>query len=435
MNIAIVGTGFVGLTAAAVYAHFGNQVVGLARDQKKIDLLNQGTVSFYEPKLSELVKEVLDSKHLSFTTDYAAAIPSAEVVMICVGTPSSDEGDVDLSAVEASLRSLAPYLQPNTIIAIKSTVPPKTLDLAETVLTAAKVKNFHLASLPEFLKEGTAVDDTLYPDRVVIGSNDQFTADKLDLLHQPLNAPIIHTDPNTAQLGKYAANNYLASRIVFVNEIANVAEAVGANITDLLKIIGQDKRIGDHYWYPGLGYGGSCFPKDVKGLSKIAAKNDLPDNLFCQLDQINSRRPVEILSHIAQQIGGFKNKKIAVLGLSFKPATDDQRVSPALVTLPYLLEQGANLVAYDPMVKKIASQKIADHDNYIQVKTIDEALDGADIVLALVEWPQIIGYDFASKIGTDNSSLKPNTVFIDIRNQFSPKKLTGAGYRYFGIGR
>lgn len=439
MKITLVGTGFVGLTSATIYAHFGNEVIGLGRDERKIELLNQGVINFYEPKLAELLNEALRAGKLSFTTDYASAIPQAELVIICVGTPSDAEGDVDLSALESSLKSMAPYLSDGTIVAIKSTVPPGTLDLAAKILAdAGAPQTLHLASLPEFLKEGTAVDDTLYPDRILIGTTDDQTFHQLRELHTPFDAPIIQVSPNTAQLAKYAANNYLANRIVFINEMANIASAVGADIEELIQAIGFDKRIGNHYWYPGLGYGGSCFPKDVKGLAKIATKNNLSDNLFNKLDQLNSRRPEEILARISPKIGGFKGKKIAVLGLSFKPNTDDQRVSPALATLPYLLEQGAEIVAYDPMVTEIANKNIAENDHYTQVKTIEEAIAGADIILTLVEWPQIVGFNFVEQISSDSNHQRPvamGTVFIDTRNQFSPNKLKTAGYNYFAVGR
>ena len=430
MKITIIGPGFVGLTSAVVYAGFGHQVIGIDIDQRKIDLLNQGVVSFYEPKLGEMVEDCLRAGNLSFTTDYKTGIAEADVIMICVGTPSDENGAVDLSFVEASLKSLAPYLKKNAIVVIKSTVPPGTLDWAKKTLDKLTKTQYYLASCPEFLKEGTAVDDTLYPDRIVIGATDEYVFNKLEALHQPLKAPIIKMRPASAQLCKYAANNYLAMRIAFVNEIANVCSRSGADVQEVIKGISYEKRIGDHYWYPGLGFGGSCFPKDVKGLAHFAQDLGLTDNLFAKVDQLNSQRPVMLLENFGNQIkGGWAGKKVAVLGLAFKPNTDDQRVSPALATIPFLLAQGCEVLAYDPMVKKIASKKIAEHACYRQVDSIEAAITEADVILALVEWPQIIGFKFKKLAG------KQIKYFIDMRNQFSQAELEKVGFTYFGIGR
>lgn len=431
MKITIIGTGFVGLTSAVVYASFGHEICGIDIDQRKIDLLNQGVVTFYEPKLTEMVQDELERGKLSFTTDYKEGVSGAKIVMVCVGTPSREDGSVDTAYIEASLREMAKYITDGTIVVIKSTVPPGTLDLADQILKSETKAKYSLASLPEFLKEGTAVDDTLYPDRTVIGADDDETMEVLAELHKPLKAPIVKISPRSAQLAKYAANNYLASRIVFVNEIANVCEKAGANIDEVVEAIGYEKRIGKHYWYPGLGYGGSCFPKDVKGLANIADGLGLEGNLFAKLDELNSERPVQIFERIKKEIeGGWQGKKVAMLGLSFKPGTDDQRVAPALIVAPYLLAEGASIISYDPMVKRIADEKIAESLRYNQVETIEEAVADADVIIALIEWSQIVGFNFkATKV------KEKQQVFIDARNQFDKAELTKAGYQYFGIGK
>ena len=430
MKVAIIGTGFVGLTSAAVYASFGNQIVGIDVDQRKIDLLNQGVVSFYEPKLTEMIEQALAEKRVSFTTDYAQ-VEGAEVIMICVGTPTSPEGKVELTYVKESLKSLAPHLSPGAIVAIKSTVPPGTLEVAKEILDEITKVPYYLASVPEFLKEGTAVDDTLYPDRVVIGATEESVWTKLEELHAPLRAPMLRVSPNTAQLAKYAANDYLASRIVFINEMADICAKVGADIEELIKCIGKDKRIGAHYWYPGLGYGGSCFPKDVKGLAQIAKENGYPNSLFAKLDELNSERPRRLMTEWGQEMkDGWEGKRVAVLGLAFKPNTDDQRVSPALAVIPYLLENGCSVRSYDPSVKRIADEEIATHLNYEQTESIEEAVAEAEVIVALVEWPQIVGFDFG------RTKIEGKTqYFIDLRNQFAAEKMRADGYIYLAVGR
>jgi UDPglucose 6-dehydrogenase len=429
MKITIIGPGFVGLTSGAVYASFGHKVIGLDIDQKKIDDLNKGVVSFYEPKLTELVRAGIEAGNLSFTTSYEEAISKAELIIISVPTPNAADGSVDLFFFYKTFVSLAPFIKEDVIFAIKSTVPPATLERVQQILAEQKVtKKFYLASLPEFLKEGTAVDDTLAPDRVLIGVTDDYAYNVLADLHAPLKAPLIRLKPNSAQLAKYTANNYLALRIAFINEIANICTEVGADIEEVIRAIGDEKRIGAHYWYPGLGYGGSCFPKDVKGLAHIAADNGFGDNLFAKVDQLNSERPAFVLNGFKEQIeGGWQGKKVAVLGLSFKPQTDDQRVAPALAVIPYLLNQGAEVVAYDPMVKKIASRDIAEQQNYKQAATIEEAISAADAIIALIEWPQIVGFDFPA--------VNKEVVFIDARNQFCAATIRAQGYKYLGIGK
>lgn len=429
MKITVIGTGFVGVTSSAVYAKFRNQVVGLDVDEKKVASLNKGKVPFFEPKLEELLKAGLEKKKLHFTTSYQDAVSDADVVIIAVGTPSRANGSINLDYVKASAKAAAPYLKDDAILVIKSTVLPGTLEEVKPIVKKLTAKKIHYASLPEFLKEGTAVDDTLYPDRIAIGVEDDFSWEVLSKLHEPFKAPMVRVRPASAQLAKYASNDYLALRIVYANVLADVCEQSGADIDEVLEIMGHEKRIGSHYWYPGLGYGGSCFPKDVKALAAYVDEYESPErNLFRFINKLNTNRPADVVDNLEKVAGKLKGKKVAVLGLAFKPNTDDQREAPALFLIPLLLSKGAEVVSYDPMVKQIASDKIAGEVAYEQVRSIKAAITDADVIVALVEWPEITNYKFKNNTGK-------SVVFLDARNQFDRSALQKAGYTYLGIGR
>jgi UDPglucose 6-dehydrogenase len=438
MNICIIGTGFVGVVSSAVFASFGNTVVGLDIDQAKIDKLKQGIVPFYEPGLTDLLLEQQQKGHLQFTTDYKAAISEADVIMIAVGTPSAPDGQADLTYVLASAQSLAPFLKEGAIVAIKSTVPPGTLaKVGEKITPLTKVK-FFTASLPEFLKEGSAVQDTLHPDRVVIGASENQVFETLEKLHQPLNAPIVRVSPESAQMAKYAANAYLATRITFINQIADLCEKNQADIQDVIQAIGYDKRIGSHYWYPGFGYGGSCFPKDVKELAAYSRAVGEANNLLNKVNEINDQRVWNLLDKYGQTLGGWENKKVAVLGLSFKPNTDDTREAPSTRVIPYLVTHGAQVTGYDPQVKWSSnfeyrmpgSTATLNQTSFTQLPSIQEATQDAEVIIVLIEWKEITAYDFSTV-------RKANTPqwFIDARNQFSPATMKELGFTYIGVGR
>lgn len=426
MNLTIIGTGFVGVVTAAVYASFDNQVIGLDIDSDKVESLKQGKIPFYEPGLEELLAAQQKQGTLTFTTDYQRAIESADIIMIAVGTPSQANGEVDLSAVYAASKSLAPHLKENAIVAVKSTVPPGTLDEVEKVIKQHSSVDFYTADVPEFLKEGSAVEDTLHPDRVVIGVENDSAFQKLKKLHQPLGAPVLKMHPESAQMAKYTANAYLATRITFINQIANLCEQNQADIEEVIAAIGLDKRIGDHYWYPGFGYGGSCFPKDVKELAHYANKIGQNTNLMITINQLNDQRIPQLLMKYGQKLGGWQDKRAAVLGLSFKPQTDDTRESPASKVVPWLLNKGAQVSGYDPL----AEWSPAEHqDQYQQTDSLKAACQDADVIFALIEWPEIVDYDF-SQIKADKEQY-----FIDARNQFVPDTMKQIGFNYIGIGR
>lgn len=425
MRITVIGTGFVGVVSAAVYASLGHEVIGLDIDENKIALLEKGDVPFYEPRLKELLLAQQKTGNLHFTTSYQTAINQAEIVIIAVGTPSAPDETADLRYVIASAKALAPHLQEQAIVVIKSTVPPGTLETVIGEIRALSSTQFYGASLPEFLREGSAVHDTLHPDRIVIGADEDFVFEKLSQLHQPLNAPIVRCSVASAQMAKYTANAYLATRITFINEIANLCEKNGADINQVIEAIGYDQRIGQHYWYPGLGYGGSCFPKDVKELAAYSRSIGESDNLLNQINHINQARITRLLNQFDQIIGGFENKTVALLGLSFKPNTDDMREAPSTKIIPYLSQQGAQVQSFDPM----AGYNNQVGDVHEQKETIESACSQADVIMAVVEWPEIVQFDYA-KVKADKKQF-----FIDARNQFAKEKIEAMGFSYIGIGK
>lgn len=419
MTISVVGVGFVGLVSAAVFAKFGNTVWAINRDEKKSGDLKKGKLPFFEPGLEELVKNNVRAGRLFFTTDYPKAISAADVIMIAVGTPSAPDGTADLSAVFAAAESAAPHLKKDTIIIIKSTVPPGTNNQVKNIIKKHTSVNFHMASVPEFLREGTAVEDTLHPDRILIGAAEPSVIKRLLELHRPLNGETVIMKPESAQLTKYTANAYLATRIVFINQIADLAEKTGADVQEIIRGIGLDSRIGLHYWWPGLGFGGSCFPKDVKELSAYARRVGEGDGLFEKIDRLNENRLPKMLSKFETAVGGWQNKTIAILGLSFKPNTDDTREAPSLKIIPILKSSGASVKTYDPQAKNRTAP-----DPYA-------AAGGANILIILVEWDEFRSLD----ISRIKKLMKPNPVFIDTRNLYNPETVAEKGFKYIGIGR
>jgi UDPglucose 6-dehydrogenase len=430
MNVCIIGTGFVGVVSSAVFASFGNTVIGLDIDQQKVEKLKQGIVPFYEPGLTELLLEQQKAGNLEFTTDYQHAISNSDVIMIAVGTPSAADGQADLKFVFAAAESLAPHLKEGAIVVIKSTVPPGTLKKLADRITPLTTVKFHTASLPEFLKEGSAVSDTLHPDRVVIGATELEVFDRLSELHKPLNAPIVRISPESAQMAKYAANSYLATRITFINQIADLCEKNGADIQQVIEAISYDKRIGGHYWYPGFGYGGSCFPKDVKELAAYSRAVGEDSNLLNKINDINEGRIEKLMNHFATQIDGWENKKVAVLGLAFKPNTDDMREAPSVKVIPYLTQRGATVVGFDPKAVPVVSFFIQPNDKVTYTEDILQAVTGADVIIALIEWPEIVQFDYTQVRAADKRQW-----IIDARNQLDRSKIETAGFAYLSIGR
>lgn len=444
MKIVVIGTGFVGAVSSAVWASFGHQVVGLDVDPDKVKKLQAGKVPFYEPGLEELLVDQQKEGRLSFTTDYKKAVSGAQLVVIAVGTPSTPEGKTDLQYVLASSKSLAKHLSPQTVLAVKSTVPPGTLDQVDEVIRSQTKHTYYLASLPEFLREGSAVEDTLHPDRVVIGATDQFAIDLLKKLHQPFKAPVCVVSPESAQLAKYAANAYLATRITFINQVADLCMHNDADVTEVIKAIGLDKRIGDHYWYPGLGFGGSCFPKDVKELAFYSKQVGEEGNLLTKINQLNQERIAKLMNFFGQQVGGWRGKQVAVLGLSFKPNTNDMREAPSVGVIPWLLKEGASVKAFDPKALSVAPSFLPSDENLTYHQSLSAAVKRAQVIMVLVEWPEIINFDYSqlnqdqdgSQLASDQSSSDAKKRwFIDVRLQFEPSQVKGWGFEHLGVGR
>lgn len=432
MTISIIGTGFVGVVSAAVFASFGHTVYGIDIDEKKIRMLQKAQPPFYEPNLAELLRETQQSNQLHFTTDYSVAIPQSEICIIAVGTPSGKDGSVDLTYVDAALTSLAEYLVPNQIIAIKSTVPPHAVDHVKSKLSELTKTPCYVATIPEFLREGSAVYDTLHPSRIVIGADQPEVFAKLEQLHKPLAAPVIKINPASAQMSKYAANAYLATRIMFANQLADLCETNGADVQEVLTAIGYDPRIGSHYWYPGLGYGGSCFPKDVRELAHYSRSVGAKHNLFNKIQDLNEERLSQLLASYSKWVGGWDGKTVAVLGLAFKPNTDDVREAPSTHIVPELLRQGARVYGYDPEASLLKFNIVpTEHfQQYREFESLAAAVQDADILLALIEWPIITSFDFGSVRKAGSKQW-----FIDARNQFDPKQVQDWGFLYRGVGR
>lgn len=424
MKIACIGTGFVGVVTTAVFASFGHEVVGLDIDEKKVKSLSEGEVPFFEPGLKELLTETLDEGHLRFTTDYADAIQDAEVIFVMVGTPSAPDGQADLKFVFAVAESMAPHLAEDAIVVLKSTVPPGTNDKVQEIIAKHTDKSFVVASVPEFLREGSAVEDTLKPSRVLIGCNDEAATEKLIQLHKPLSEDIVVMKPESAQMSKYASNTYLATRITFINQIADLCEKNGADVQEVATGMGLDPRIGEHYWYPGFGYGGSCFPKDVSELAAYSRAVGEENNLMNKVNQLNQERIPRLMEKFDQEVGGWSGKKVAVLGLSFKPNTDDMREAPALGVVAELLAAGAEVTGFDP--RAIWPEKT---EGFTQHEEIEAATKDADVIMAIIEWPEIVSFDF-STVKNDKTQY-----FIDGRNQFEPELVKKWGFKYLGIGR
>lgn len=429
MTITFIGHGYVGLVTATVFADFGNTVYVVGHTPEKIENLKKGIIPIYEPGLAELVKKNVDAGRLLFTLDYAPAIPDSEIVFIAVGTPPQKTGDAELSTVFEVAEKIAENLKSHTVIATKSTVPVGTNKRIAKLVEEKKTPSstFEIASVPEFLREGTAIDDTLHPDRVVIGTESDEARAKLEELHKPIDAPVINVNLETAELIKYAANSFLATKISYANAIAKLSEAVGADGLKVLDGIGIDERIGRQFLYPGVGYGGSCFPKDVKALISIAADHDYDFSLLDQVEEINKQAKRDIVRKARKVLGDMRGKKIAIFGLSFKPNTDDMRDAPSIDIIGLLKQEGCDISAFDPKAKETAQKVITDitfeDDMYETVKD-------ASLLLVLTDWNEFKEADL-DKI----KSLMREPNVIDGRNIYEPEKLKEMGFSYIGVGR
>jgi len=427
MKITVIGTGYVGLVTTAVFSKFGHQLIGLDIDKEKINLLNQGQVPFYEPGLEELIKKGLSDKKVIFTSSYQKALKDAEVVFVCVGTPSKASGQIDLSYIKSACQMIAKNASSPLLVVIKSTVPPEIQDIVKPILNSAK-HEINLATCPEFLREGSAVEDSLNPDRIIIGAEDKKAKEILLDLHQPIKAPKHVFDINSAQLVKYSANAFLANKISFANQIANLCDRVGADARKVMLGLGLDKRIGRAFLNPGLGFGGSCFPKDTKALSFLAKQHGMDLEMVDDAIKINDQQIKVVLKKIKQLAGSLKDKKIAVLGLAFKPNTDDMRQARSAPLIKQLKKSGAEISAYDPVAVPEAKKQLKD----LAVSYADDsyqAVDRADCLVLVTEWPEFKDLDF-KKI----KKIMRQANIVDGRNLFNPDKLKKLGFKYLGVG-
>jgi len=428
MNICVIGTGYVGIVTTVVFADFGNQVWGLDVDEKKIERIKKGIPPIHEPGLTEYLKKGLKSGRLQFTSDYKQALKDVEAVFICVGTPQSETGDVDTKYVEAAIESVAKNMNKPLTIVLKSTVPPGIHKKLKMILDKYTKIEYEFASCPEFLREGSAIADTLHPARVVIGADTKKAKEKLLELHKPLAGERVITDIISAQMIKYAANSMLATKISFANAIARICDLLGADVVAVMKGIGLDPRIGIQFLNAGLGYGGSCFPKDVKGLYHLSENAGYKFKLLEEVDQINNTQVAYILDKARKKIASFKGKKVGLLGLAFKPDTDDMRDARALVLIKALLEDGVKVKAYDPVAVETTKMVVGDKITYI--KNAYDLAEGADVLILVTEWNEFKELDM-ERI----KKLMKGKLFIDGRNMYDPQEMKKLGFEYVGVGR
>lgn len=433
MRVAMIGTGYVGLVSGACFSEFGVDVVCVDKDKSKIERLNAGEIPIFEPELDSLVEKNVAAGRLSFTTDLADAVKGAEAVFIAVGTPSRrGDGHADLSYVYDAAREIAEVMDGYTVIVTKSTVPVGTGDEVEKIMREARPDGeFDVVSNPEFLREGSAISDFMRPDRVVIGATSEQAQEVMRNLYRPLfliETPILFTARRTAELIKYAANTFLATKITFINEIADLCEKVGADVQDVAKGIGLDGRIGNKFLHAGPGYGGSCFPKDTLALVRTAQDFGSPIKIVETVVEVNESRKRHMAEKIAAACGGdLTGKKVAVLGLTFKPNTDDMRDSPSLAIVPALVEGGADVHAYDPEGMEEAKEML---QGVTWCEGAYEALEGADVVAIVTEWNEFRALDLERMKAT-----MAHPVMVDLRNIYNPDEMIAAGFDYYCIGR
>lgn len=433
MHVTIIGTGYVGLVSGACFSDFGHIVTCVDKDAAKIARLEQGEIPIFEDGLGALVERNAKAGRLSFTTELNAAIASADIVLIAVGTPSRrGDGFADVSFVLAAAREIASDLKPRTIVVTKSTVPVGTGDQVEDAIAELRGnRDIVVVSNPEFLREGAAIEDFKRPDRVVVGTEDERARHIMRELYRPLfinETPILFTGRRTAELIKYASNAFLATKITFINEIADLCEKAGANVQDVARGMGLDRRIGSKFLHAGPGFGGSCLPKDIAALAAMAAQHGTSMRIVEAVIERNSTRHVSMVERIVAACGGsVDNKTLAVLGLTFKPSTDDMREAPSLVILPALARQGAKLRAYDPAGMDEAKKLIP---NMTTVPDPYACMEGADALIILTEWDQFRALD----LGRVKAALR-SPVIIDLRNIYKPADMVDAGFQYTSIGR
>ncbi|MDD3088545.1 MAG: UDP-glucose/GDP-mannose dehydrogenase family protein [Candidatus Omnitrophica bacterium] len=431
MKITIIGSGYVGLVTGACFADLGNTVICADNDEKKIDMLGRGEIPIYEPGLEELVKKNKAKGRLVFTTDVKKATRDSTVIFVCVGTPPREDGSADLTGIEKVSRTVAESMDAYKLIVEKSTVPVETGEWVKDTINRFKTNDcdFDVASNPEFLREGSAIKDFMNPDRVVIGVESEKAGEILKALYEPLNTKIVVTSIKGAEIIKHASNSFLATKISFINAVSNICEKVGADVTSVAEGIGLDRRINTHFLKAGIGFGGSCFPKDLKAFIHISEKLGYKFDLLKEVDRINEMQKDLLMEKIARLVWNIRDKEIAVWGLAFKPDTDDIRSAPAIDVIRRLVKEGARIRVFDPAAMERSMEELK-VEGIKWCKDIYETSDGADCVILMTEWNEFkeVDWDKLKKI------LR-QPVIIDGRNLYDPGKLKAMGFRYAGIGR
>jgi UDPglucose 6-dehydrogenase len=431
VRIAVVGTGYVGLVVGACFAENGNDVICVDNNESKVRALRRGKIPIYEPGLEEIVKRNTAEKRLAFTTELPAAVQASDIIFIAVGTPEAEDGSADLKHVLGVARDVARAMDGYKVIVDKSTVPVGTSEKVREVMSKETSHPFSVVSNPEFLKQGAAVDDFLKPDRVVIGADDARGAELMQALYAPFTrtgAPIMVMDCASAELCKYAANAMLATRISFMNEIARVCELYGANVDQVRRAVASDNRIGPSFLFPGVGYGGSCFPKDVKAILKFSKDKAYDFKILEAVEQVNAQQKKKLLQMMKQRLRTLKGRTIAVWGLAFKPRTDDMREAPAITIIEGLLKAGATVQAYDPEAQQTARRIFGDRITYC--RNAYDALKGADALALVTEWNEFREPDFERM----RKRMKAPIIF-DGRNIYAPEAIRAQGFTYHSIGR
>ncbi|RKG83292.1 UDP-glucose dehydrogenase family protein [Corallococcus terminator] len=431
MRIAIIGSGYVGLVAGTCFADSGNDVACVDIDERKIRMLQDGQVPIYEPGLEELIRKNVKEKRLTFTTNLAEGVANAQAVFIAVGTPEGESGEADLQYVIAAAQAVGRAIKQYTVVVDKSTVPVGTADKVREAIAKVTSVEFDVVSNPEFLKEGAALDDFFKPDRVVIGADTERARNIMGELYAPFvrtENPILFMDTRSAELTKYAANAMLATRISFMNDVSALCEKVGADVDFVRKGLGADKRIGYPFLFPGVGYGGSCFPKDVKALVTTAREYGLELDLLRAVERTNERQKKLLVNKAVKHYGTLEGKKFGVWGLAFKPKTDDMREAPSIEVIEGLIGKGAQVIAHDPVASHAAKRVFGDRIRYAELPY--DALEGVDGLFVVTEWNEFRHPDFARM-----KSLMKSPVIFDGRNIFQPARMREQGFTYFGIGR
>ena len=432
MHIAVIGTGYVGLVSGACFAEFGIDVTCVDVDTIKVENLNKGIIPIYEPGLDTIVEKNVAAGRLHFTTDIKAAVMQALVVFLAVGTPPQADGSPDMSYYRQAAKDVADAMNGYKVLVTKSTVPVGTGEWLRNFVSENLTieTDFGVASNPEFLREGAAIQDFMRPDRVVVGSNEERAIEVMKELYRPLyliETPVVITSLEAAELIKYAANAFLATKITFINEIANLCDAIGCDVHDVAKGMGMDNRIGRKFLHPGPGYGGSCFPKDTRALTTVADKYGVETRIVDAVVEANERQRDAMIPKIEKLVGDLKGKKIGVLGLSFKPETDDMRESPATDIINAVIARGATVKAFDPVAMTEAKHYLPD----IEYATDEyDAIDGADVLVIVTEWNQFRALDM-EKV----KSLLNSPKVVDLRNIYEPKDMRDMGFEYVGVGR